>query len=171
MIKKTYFKALKNQEESFRQYENICCMMFLNNTLIALSHIVFNIFLGLIYDQCHTLHAKPQVFFAFVLIIVNAIIFDQLRFLNSLNLVLKNIWFQVLVVNVLLKQLGDSEDINYFKVWLRFPCHSTCEKRRFDPHSIISIFVLEFLFVGVLYAKTWIRIKVWFMSWNLNLLN
>ena len=87
-------------------------MIFLNNTLKTLSHIVFNISLGLMYDQCHTLHAKPQVFLAFVLVIVNAI--------------------------------DDSQDINYFKIWLRFPCHSTCEKLRFDPHNIISIFVVEF---------------------------
>ena len=60
--KKTYFKALNNQEEYFRRYENICCMIFLNNTLITLSHIVFNISLGLICDQCHPLHVKPQVF-------------------------------------------------------------------------------------------------------------
>ena len=63
LIRKTYFKALKNQEEYFRQYENICCMIFLNKTLTTLSEIVFNISLGFIYDQCHTLHAKPQVFF------------------------------------------------------------------------------------------------------------
>ena len=56
-------KVLNNQEEYFRRCEKMRCMIFLNNTLITLSHIVFNISLGLIYDQCHILYAKPQVCF------------------------------------------------------------------------------------------------------------
>ena len=43
LIKLKYFEVVSNQEEYFRVYENICCMVFLNNNLITLSHIVFNI--------------------------------------------------------------------------------------------------------------------------------
>ena len=43
--------------------------------LMTLSHMVFNIPLDWIYDQCYPLHAKTTSFcFTFVLIIVNPII-------------------------------------------------------------------------------------------------
>ena len=48
---KTHFKALNNQEEYFRRYENICCMVFLIKMLMTSLHAVFKIYLGLIYDQ------------------------------------------------------------------------------------------------------------------------
>ena len=41
-------------------------MVFLNNMLMMLSHVVFNIPLDLIYDQCY-----PYLGFLFVQIIVN----------------------------------------------------------------------------------------------------
>ena len=98
-------------------------MVFLNNMLMTLSHIAFNISLDLIYDQCYPLHAKATSFrFTFVLVIVNPI---------TVVLVLTIALYEVLVVNVLLKLLGNSQIMNYFKVWLCFPCHSICEKRRF----------------------------------------
>ena len=46
--KNTYFEAVNNQEEYFGGYENICCMVFLKNMLMILSHKVFNIPLDLI---------------------------------------------------------------------------------------------------------------------------
>ena len=50
-------------------------MVFLNNKLMTSLHIVFNIPLDLIYDQCYPLHAKNTSFcFTFVLVIVNPII-------------------------------------------------------------------------------------------------
>ena len=55
------------------------------------------------------------------------------------NLALKTSWCELLVVNVLLKQLGHSQDINYFKVWLQFSCHLICKKCRFDTHNIIKV--------------------------------
>ena len=58
----TYFEAVNNQEEYFRGYENICCMVFLNNMLMTSSHMVFNIPLDLIYEQCYPLHAKTTSF-------------------------------------------------------------------------------------------------------------
>ena len=70
------YTTLNNQEEYFRQYEKVYSMIFLNNTLIKLSHIVFNISLVLIYDQCYPLHENTTTFFTFDLVIVNAIIFD-----------------------------------------------------------------------------------------------
>ena len=58
--------------------------------LITLSHMVFNILLDLIDDQSYLLHAKTTSFcFTFALVIVNPILFNQPRFLTSLNLVLK----------------------------------------------------------------------------------
>ena len=87
-------------------------MVFLNNMLMTLSHMVFNIPLDLIYDQCYPLHTKATSFcFTFVLVIVNPII---------LLLVLKITWWEVLVVNVLLKLLGISQAMNYFKIWFLF---------------------------------------------------
>ena len=125
------FEAVNNQEECFRGYDNICCMVFLNNMLMALSHMVFDIPHDWIYDQCYPLHAKTtSVCFTFVLIIVNPII---------LVLVLKITWWEVLIVNIPLKLLGISQAMNYFKVWLRFPYHLICEKFRFDTHNIIKV--------------------------------
>ena len=94
------------------------------------SHIAFNITLDLIYDQCYPLHAKTTSFcFTFVLVIFNPII---------LVLVLKITLCEALVVNVLLKLLGNSLAMNYFKVWLRFLYHSICEKLEFDTRNIIK---------------------------------
>ena len=107
-------------------------MVFLNNMMMALSHMVFDIPLDWIYDQCDPLHAKTtSVCFTFLLIIVNPII---------LVLVLKITWWEVLTVNIPLKLLGISQAMNYFKVWLRFPYHSICEKCRFDTHNIIKVY-------------------------------
>ena len=39
----TYFEAVYNQEEHFRGYENIYCLVFLNGMLMTSSHIAFNI--------------------------------------------------------------------------------------------------------------------------------
>ena len=87
-------------------------MTFLNNMLMTLSRMVFNISLDLIYDQCYPMHAETTSFcFTFVLVIVNPII---------LLLVLKITWWEVLVVNVLLKLLGISQAMNYFKIWFLF---------------------------------------------------
>ena len=98
-------------------------MVFLNNMLMILSHITFNISLDLIYDQCYPLHAKTTSFrFIFVLVIVNPIF---------VVLVLKITLYEIIVVNVLLKLLGNFQVMNYFKVWLCFPNHSIYEKRRF----------------------------------------
>ena len=96
--------------------------------------------------------------FTFVLVIVNPI-------------VLKITWWEILNLNVLVKLLGISQAMNYFKVSLRFPYHSICEKYKFDTHNIIkeSIVFLEFLFLGVWYAKTSIWTQIWLV--NSNLLN
>ena len=49
----------------------------MNNMLIASSYVVFNIPLGLIYDQHYPPQAKTTSFcFTFVLVFVNAIILD-----------------------------------------------------------------------------------------------
>ena len=46
--------------------------------------VVTHVLLNLIYDQCYLLHAKTTSFcFMFVLVIVNAIIFEERRFLTS----------------------------------------------------------------------------------------
>ena len=121
-------------------------MVFLNNMLMTSSHMVFNIPLDLIYDQCYPLHVKTTSFcFMFVLVIVNPII---------LALVLKITWCQLLLVNVLLKLLDDSQAINYFKVWLRFPYHSICEKSRSDTHNIVKVlFFLKNLICELKFAK------------------
>ena len=85
-------------------------------------------------------HAKStNVRFTFALVIVNSKIFDYSRFLTSWNLILKINWYEVLVVITLLKLLGDPQAMNYFKVWLRFPYHSICKKRRFSTQNIIKV--------------------------------
>ena len=71
--------------------------------------------------------------------IINSIIFDYWRFFTSWNLVLIINWCEVLVVNAPLKLLVDSQAMNYFKVWLRFPYHSIWKKRRFDTHNISKV--------------------------------
>ena len=66
---------VNNQKEHFRGHENKWCMTFLNNMLMTLSRMVFNISLDLIYDQCYPMHAETTSFcFTFVLVIVNPII-------------------------------------------------------------------------------------------------
>ena len=75
--------------------------------LMTLSHIAFNISLDLIYGKCYPLHAKTTSFhFTCVLVIVNPII---------VVLVLKNTLYEVRVVNVFLKLIGNSQVMNYFK--------------------------------------------------------
>ena len=70
-----YFEAVNNQEEYFREYENKSCTVFPKNMLMTSSHMVFNVPLDLIYDQCYPLHAKATSFcFKCVLVIVNRII-------------------------------------------------------------------------------------------------
>ena len=61
MVTETLLLRLKIWILSFLE-ERKCCMIFLNKTLITLSHIVFNISLGLIYEQCHHLHANHKFF-------------------------------------------------------------------------------------------------------------
>ena len=59
-------------------------MVFPNNMVMTSSHIILNILLDLSDDQNYPLHAKIISFcFAFVLVIVNPIIFDKLGFLTS----------------------------------------------------------------------------------------
>ena len=53
----------------------------------------------------------------------------------------------MLVLNSLLKLLGKSQDMDYFKVSLGSPYHSICKKLRFDTHN--SIKVQFFLTLGV----------------------
>ena len=53
----TYFETVNNQEGYIRGYEIICSMVFLKIMLMTLSHIVFNMPLDLIYDQCYHLPA------------------------------------------------------------------------------------------------------------------
>ena len=66
----TYFEAVNNQEECFGGHENTCFMVFLNNILMTLSHIVFNIPLDLIYDQCYPLNPKTTSFcFTFTVVL------------------------------------------------------------------------------------------------------
>ena len=77
--------------------------------------------------------------FTFTVVIVNSIIYDYSRFLTSWNLALIINWCEVLVLNASLKLLVDSQAMNYFKVWLCFPYHSICKKRRFDTHNIIKV--------------------------------
>ena len=43
------------------------------------------------------------------------------------------------MVNALLKLSDNSQDMNYFTVWLRFPHQSICMKRRFDAHNSIKV--------------------------------
>ena len=57
--------------------------------------------------------------------------------MTSWNLVVKINWYEVLVVNTPLKLPGNSQDMNYFKVWLRFLYY---RKRRFNPHNINIVF-------------------------------
>ena len=98
-------------------------MVFLNNMLMTLSPIAFNISLDLIYDQCYPLHVKTTCFrFTFVLVTVNPII---------VVLVLKFTLYKLLAVKVLLKLLGNFQVMNYFKFWLCFPYHSIYKKGRF----------------------------------------
>ena len=73
----TNVEAVNNAEEYFREHENICFMVFLKNMFMTSSHIVFNIIPNLINEQYYPLHVKTTSFsFTFVLVIVNAIIFD-----------------------------------------------------------------------------------------------
>ena len=116
-------------------------MVFLNNMLMILSHMVFNIPFDLIHDQCYPLHAKPTIFcFTFVLVIVNPIILFS---------VLKITWWELLVVNVLLKLLGISQAMNYFKVWLCFSYHWICEKCR-----LILTILLSYNFSWILLPRS-----------------
>ena len=56
--KRTYFETVSNQEEYFRDHENICFMVFLNNMSMTLSHTVFNTPLDLISGQCYPFQSK-----------------------------------------------------------------------------------------------------------------
>ena len=47
-----------SEKEYFKGYQYIWCMIFLNNILMILPHIVFNILFVLIYDKCYPLHIK-----------------------------------------------------------------------------------------------------------------
>ena len=40
-----------------------------------------------------------------------------------------------------------------FKVWLRFPCHSTSKKRRFDPNNIIKVYLFLNSFSSEFYVQ------------------
>ena len=53
-----YFEDVNNQNEYFRGYENICCMIFLTNMLMTSPQIAFNFPLDLIYNQCYLWHGK-----------------------------------------------------------------------------------------------------------------
>ena len=74
---KIYFEDVNNQNEYFRGYENICCMVFLNNILMTSPQIAFNFPFDSIYTNCYPLHAKTtSLCFMFVLVSVSPIIFD-----------------------------------------------------------------------------------------------
>ena len=93
---------------------NICCMIFLNNMLMTSPYIVFYIPFDLIYGSCYLLHAKITLFFLFFFCFCfpvgpNPTIFDKTRFLISWNLDYKIDWFEVFVLNSLLKLLGKSQ--------------------------------------------------------------
>ena len=49
-------------------------------------------------------------------------------------------------MNALPKVFHNFQAMNYFKVWLLFPYHSICKKRRCDTHNIIKVLVfLDFI--------------------------
>ena len=62
--------------------------------------------------------------------------FSLTKIFDLLKLSLKINRCEVLVVNALLRLFGNYEDMNYFKVWLRFPHNSTFKKRRFQTYNI-----------------------------------
>ena len=66
-----------------------------------------------------------------------------------------NLSIEVVFVNALLKLLGISQDMDYFKAWLLSKYQSICKKHRFDAHNTIrlSIVFLELVFLGVYCAK------------------
>ena len=77
------------------------------------SHIVFNVPHDLIHDQYYPLHIKTTNFcFTFAPVIGNSIIFNYPRFLTFRNLVVKCNWYEVLVVNALLKLFGNFQAMN-----------------------------------------------------------
>ena len=65
--------------------------------------------------------------------------FRLTKIFDFLKLSLKTNRCEVLVLNALLKLFSNPQDMNSFKVWLRFPYHSICKKRRFDTHNIIKV--------------------------------
>ena len=74
-------------------------------------------------------------------------------------------WCEVLVVNALLKLPDISEDMNYFKVWLRFPYSSVSRKRRFDTHISLKYSFSSILFSRSLICKNFFLCMFNFGSW------
>ena len=85
--------------------------------------------------------------------------FDLLKLSRKIN------WCEVLVVNALLKLLGISEDMNYFKVWLRFPYSSVSRKRRFDTHRSLKYSFSSIPFRRSLICKNFFFCVFNFGSW------
>ena len=84
LIENTSSEAVNNQEEYSRGYKNIGCVVFQKDIPMTSSHVISNIPLDLIWDQCYPLHAKStSVCFMFALVISNSQIFDHSRLLTS----------------------------------------------------------------------------------------
>ena len=116
----------------FRRHENMCCMVFLNDILMNRQILSFNIPFDLIYDKSCSFHAKTTRFCSCNNKFPLTKIFDLLKLSLKINRC------EVLVVNALLRLFGNFEDMNYFKVGLRFPNNSIFKKRRFEKRRLVK---------------------------------